>query len=170
MVAIEALWYISRTGQSYDFEDYRKSLGDNSPPLVVAAFRTREEAEAWLKNRRNAPYQGNVLVGGEYHYAMYDRERDRHYLAPIPVLEYYLEDMISDGLPAPVARFDTREEAESWLHSQPEPPRQVFITVAGEYFLAAYHYRVNIRALYPISRAAKAVQKDRAGEMDRPKE
>lgn len=65
--------------------------------------------------------------------------------------------MIRDGVPPPALTFNTQEEASRWLHSQPEPPQQVFIQIAGELHLAAYHYRVNLRAIYPLSRAAKDV-------------
>jgi hypothetical protein len=51
----------------------------------------------------------------------------------------------------------TQEEATEWLHSQPEPPRQVFIQIAGEAHLAVYHEKINLRAIYPLSRAAKDV-------------
>jgi hypothetical protein len=63
--------------------------------------------------------------------------------------------MTRGGLPAPVASFQTREEAEDWLALQPEPPRQVFIMIAGEYYLVVYHHRINLRAIYPVSLAAK---------------
>ena len=49
----------------------------------------------------------------------------------------------------------TREEAEAWLALQPEPPRQVFITIAGECHLVAYHHRILLRAIYPVSLARK---------------
>ncbi|KFE67267.1 hypothetical protein DB31_8620 [Hyalangium minutum] len=70
--------------------------------------------------------------------------------------------MIQDGIPAPVATFNTLEEANTWLQDQPEPPRQVFVSVAGEYYLAVYHYKVKLRALYPVSMAAKSAQGDEA--------
>jgi ABC-type nitrate/sulfonate/bicarbonate transport system substrate-binding protein len=60
-----------------------------------------------------------------------------------------------------VATFATLEEAKRWLNSQPEPPRQVFVTVAGEYYLAAYHYKINLRALYPIPMAAGTRQAEK---------
>ncbi len=161
---MDALGFISATGQTYDFADYRKSLDDKGPPLVVAAFKTRAEAEDWLKNHPNPPHHANVLIEGEYHHVVYSRKDNRRYLPPTPVIEFYLEDMIRGGLPAPAAAFSTRQEAEAWLDSQPEPPRQSFITIAGEYHLAVYHYKVDRRALYPISMAAKSEQKREQGD------
>ena len=164
MVAIDAFRFMAATGQDYDFEDYRKSLDANAPPLVIATFSTREEAEAWLQNHPNPPRSANVLAAGEYYRVVYSRKTNLRRLLSVPTLEYYLEEMTRDGLPGPVASFNTREEADVWLNTQPEPPRQVFITIAGEYFLAVYHYRVNLRALYPVSRAVKLEQKDNARE------
>jgi hypothetical protein len=159
LVAMDALRFISATGQSYDFADYRKSLDDKSPPLVVAAFKTRAEAEHWLRSHPSPPHHANVLIEGRYHHVVYSREDNRRYLPPTPIIEFYLEEMMGGGLPTPVASFNTRKEADAWLESQLEPPRQIFITIAGEYYLAVYHYKVDIRALYPISMAAKSEQK-----------
>lgn len=161
---MDALGFISATGQSHDFADYRKSLDDKAPPLVVAAFKTRAEADHWLMTHPNPPHHANVLIGGVYHHVIYSRTDNRRYLPPTPIIEFYLEEMISGGLPEPVASFGTRKEADAWLDSQPEPPRQNFITIAGEYYLAVYHYKVNIRALYPISMAAKSEQRREQGE------
>lgn len=161
MVAIDALRFIAASGQHGDFEDYRKSLDDNAPPLVIAAFSTRAEAESWLKEHPNPPLSAKVLVEGEYFWVISARDFPFRKLRPSPdTLGYYLEDMTSDGLPAPVATFATREEAEAWLHAQPEPPRQVFIQIGGEHYLVAYHHRIHLRALYPVSRAAKSVRPD----------
>jgi hypothetical protein len=162
--AIDALSFIYDTGQSYEFEDYRKELDADGPPLVMATFQTREEAKTWLANHPSPPDKAKVLVAGEYHSVIYSRERSIRGLPPTPLLEYYLGDMIEDGLPPPVATFQTHEEATTWLHSQPEPPRQVFIQIAGESYLAVYHYRVNQRALYPISLARHSATEEEAGD------
>jgi hypothetical protein len=163
-LAMDALRFISSTGQTYDFEDYRKSLEEDAPPLVIASFDNLAEAEAWLSHHPNPPHHGSVLIAGKYHLAMYSREKNRRYLPPEPILGFYLADMIRDGLPTVAASFSTLEEATSWLHAQNEPPRQVFVTIAGEYYLAAYHYRVKLRALYPISLAAKPEPQGPAGQ------
>lgn len=161
LVAMDALRFIATTGQSYDFEEYRKSLDARAPPLVIATFNTREEAEAWLKAHPSPPHHAYVLIAGAYHVVQYLPESNHRRLIAHPVLEFYLGDMIRDGLPAPVATFGTREEARRWVDSQPEPPRQVFILIAGEYYLVAYHHRVNLREIYPIAMAAKSEREDR---------
>jgi hypothetical protein len=158
MVAIDAIRFIAASGQHGDFEDYRKSLDDNAPPLVIAAFNTRAEAESWLKEHPKPPLSAKVLVEGEYFWVIASRKFPFRELRPSPdTLGYYLEDMTSDGVPAPVATFTTREEAEAWLHAQPKPPRQVFIEIGGEPYLVAYHHRIQLRVLYAVSRAAKPV-------------
>ncbi|WP_224372629.1 hypothetical protein, partial [Hyalangium versicolor] len=134
------------------------------PPLVIAAFNTREEADAWMRDHPDPPHHANILISGEYFLTAYAADANHRALLHDPVLEFYLRDMIHEGLPAPVAVFNTLEEANTWLKSQPEPPRQVFIMIAGEYYLAVYHYKIKLRALYPISKAAKSVQRDKAAD------
>jgi hypothetical protein len=152
--AMNALDFISRTGQSHDFEAYRESVLDDAPPLVIATFDTKERAEAWLKNHPNPPSDAKVLIDGEYHNVLCDDDLKSRHLVRGLTLEYYLREMIDSGLPPPVATFDTLEQARAWVDSQPEPPRQVVITIAGEPHLVAYHYKVGLRAIYPLSRAA----------------
>jgi hypothetical protein len=155
--ARDALSFIFDTGLTYDFDDYRASLDVNAPPPVIAAFGTREQADVWLTNHPHPPRHAKILIAGEYHYVAYSRERNHRAILASDTLEYYLAEMIRDGTPPPVLTFSTHEEASRWLHSQPEPPRQVFIQIAGELHLAAYHEKVGLRAIYPVSRAAKDV-------------
>lgn len=159
LVAIHALSFIMKTGRTRGLEEYLKDCAVKGPPLVIAAFNTREEAEGWMKNHPDPPHHANILIAGEYFLTAYAPDINLRAVVHDPVLEFYLEEMIHQGVPAPVAELSTLEEAIAWLHGQPEPLRQVFITVAGEYYLAVYHYKVNLRALYPISMAAKNVQR-----------
>ncbi|QSQ22212.1 head protein [Pyxidicoccus parkwayensis] len=152
--AMDALYFIMRTGQSHDFDAYRESVETDAPPLVVAAFDTKENAEAWLKKHPNPPSGARVLIAGEYYSVLCDDDLKRRHLVSGLTLEYYLREMLDDGLPPPVATFDTMEQARAWVDSQPEPPRLVVITIAGEPHLVAYHYKVGLRAIYPLSRAA----------------
>lgn len=154
-MAVDALRFIASTGQSYDFKDYRESLDAKAPPLVIASFNKREEAEGWLNEHPRPPDQAYVLVAGEYYIVMYFPERKHRSLIRHPALEYYLEELTREGLPAPVASFPTREEADGWLARQPVPPRQVFVTIAGEVHLVAYHHRIDLRTIYPVSLAVR---------------
>jgi hypothetical protein len=160
LVAIDAIDYLMKIGQAHGLEEYRKDCAVNGPPLVIAAFNTRGEAETWMKNHPAPPHHANILIAGKYFFTVYAPDINHRAILQNSTLEFYLEEMIHGGLPAPVATFTTYEEADVWLHSQPEPPRQVFVTIAGEYYLAVYHYKVNLRALYPISMAAKNVQRE----------
>jgi hypothetical protein len=159
-LALEALTFIFALGQTYGFEEYRQDRAANGPPVVLATFDTRKEAEAWMQNHPEPPHHANILIAGEYFLTAYAPDINHRAILHDPAFKYYLKEMIQDGLPAPVATFNALEEANTWLQSQPEPPRQVFVTVAGEYYLAVYHYMVKLRALYPISMAAKSVQRD----------
>ncbi|MFY2562623.1 head protein [Corallococcus terminator] len=153
--AMDVFEFIFETGQSGAVDDYRQSLEVRAPPLVSASFDTREEANAWLQ-AHPAPLNGaKVLVGDEYFNVVHFRDKDLRYLPPSPVLKFYLQRIEQEGLPPPVATFDTVEQARAWVDSQPEPPRQVLILIAGAPHLVAYHYRVNVRAIYPMSLAAK---------------
>jgi hypothetical protein len=165
--AIDALNFIYETGQTYDFKDYRERLNVEAPPLVIASFKTRAEADAWLNAHPNPPYHANILIGGNYHYVMYSREKnDRSIVSAKSTIPYYLGDMIRKGVPSPVASFNTHEDAEAWVHAQPEAPRQVFIQIAGETYLVAYHENINLRAIYPVS-IAKFANYGVSKELDR---
>ena len=155
-VIFDALLFIDSTGQTYAFEDYRKHLASDDPPRVVASFNTREEADAWLREHPDPPSSAYVLVADHYHHLVYIREKSHRRLFPHPVLEYYLGARMREGLPPPVASFATRQEAEAWLQSQPSPPRQAVLQIAGESHLAVHHPNINHRSIYPFSMAAHA--------------
>ncbi|HSP78360.1 MAG TPA: head protein [Myxococcaceae bacterium] len=153
-VAINAFLFISSTGQSYAFEDFLHYLESSEPPPVVAAFDTREEAESWLHEHSSPPDSALVLISDQYHLVVYNRETNLRRLIPhSAAIEYHLGYLKQGGLPPPVASFETRAEAEAWLESQPEPPRQAVIRIAGEDHLAVHHRSVNRRAIYPFSQA-----------------
>ena len=153
-VIFDALLFIDSSGQTYTFEDYRKHLASDDPPRVVASFTTREEADAWLREHPDPPSSAYVLVADHYHHLVYIREKSHRRIFPHPVLEYYLGARMREGLPPPVASFATRQEAETWLQSQPSPPTQAVLQIAGESHLAVYHSNINHRSIYPFSIAA----------------
>jgi hypothetical protein len=151
LAAAEALRFINATGQQYEFEDYREDLGTEGPRMVIAAFATREEAEAWLKNHPKPPHMAAVLIADEYHTVYYWRDRDLRRMPSTPGIEYHLEEMMQAGLPPAVASFDTREEARAWFYNLPERPSQVVIQLGGEPYLAAYHRNIDHLAFHPFS-------------------
>jgi hypothetical protein len=157
-VAINAMLFISSTGQRHAFADFLTYLGSNAPPPVVAAFKNREEADTWLNSQSEPPDSALVLIAGQYHTVVYNRERDLRRLIPLAIIEFHLGRLKREGLPSAVAAFKNREEAESWFARQAEPPEQSLVTIAGEDYLAVSHRNVNHRALYPFSMALDAAR------------
>ncbi|RKH45750.1 head protein [Corallococcus sicarius] len=153
--AIDALQFIYAMGQSQSFLEYRQSRADRGPPLVVAAFDTRAEADAWLMTQSPVPDRASVLIAGAYFTVMDLPELRQRRLVPSPVLQFYLDEM-REHAGAPVFRFSTHAEAEAWLQHEDEPPRQVVIQIGDKPYLAAYHHQVQVRTLYPLFEAGEA--------------
>ncbi|HEX8818914.1 MAG TPA: head protein [Archangium sp.] len=150
-VAINAILFITSTGQRYAFADFLQYLDSNAPPPVVAAFQTREEAETWLNSQPEPPDSTLVLIADQYHSVLYNRELNHRRLIPLPVIEYHLGRLKREGLPPAVASFKTCEEAEAWFMSQTEPPDQSVLTISGDSYLAVHHRNINHRVLHPFS-------------------
>ncbi|WNG20592.1 head protein [Cystobacter fuscus] len=155
LLASEALWFVWRNGQSYEFESYLKDVDANAPHRVIAAFNTRDEADAWLRTQSKPPDLALVLIADEYHVVLSSRDGTRCSLVPAPDLEYHLEEMMRDGLPPAGVTFNTREEADIWFNGQAEPPAQTVIQIGGEHYLAVYYRNINHRALFPFSRVER---------------
>jgi hypothetical protein len=151
LLAIDALWFVWRNGQSYEFESYRNDVESKAPPRVIASFKTRDEAEAWLSAQPEPPDLACVLIADEYYVVLSSRDRSRRSLVPDSGLEYHIEEMTKDGLPPAVAAFNTRDEANAWFNSQAEPPTQTIIQIGGEHYLAVFYRNINHRALFPFS-------------------
>jgi hypothetical protein len=164
-VAINAFLFISSTGQRYAFEDFLRYLDSNEPPPVVAAFDTREEAESWLQAHPSLPDSALVLIADQYHLVVYNRKTNLRRLVPHSAIEHHLGYLEQGGLPPPMASFESREEAETWLASQPEPPAQSVIRIADDDYLAVHHRNVNRRSLYPFSHAIE-VEEEQQEESD----
>ncbi|WNG44080.1 head protein [Archangium minus] len=164
-IAAAALMYISETGRIHSFEDYLQ-LGKQDPPYAVASFKTREEADVWLKKHPEPPHGAHVLIADEYHLVAHRRESDIRSLIKLPVIDYYLADLARSGTTTPVDSFSTREEADAWLQNQPEPPRNASVLVAGKYHVAIYHRLINHRALYPLPVTTQEPERN-AGTGDR---
>jgi hypothetical protein len=131
---------------------------------VVAAFKTREEANSWLADNPKPPAMAYVLISSEYHVVAYRRESDWRTFLPHPTLEFYLEEMTKDGLPPVVATFKTREDADAWFEGQSEPSAQTVIQIGGEHYLAVYYRNIKHRAIFPFSTAKRLEKKEESGE------
>ncbi|SEU22254.1 head protein [Stigmatella erecta] len=149
----DALLFIDSTGQLYVFEDYRKHLASNDLPLALASFDTLQAAEAWLRETPEPPSSASLLIGGQYHELVFIREQNHRRIFPHPVLEHVLNGLLRDGLPAPVASFATRQDAEAWFQRLPAPGNPFIIHIAGEPHLAVYQPRAQHRAIYPFPRS-----------------
>jgi hypothetical protein len=159
-VLFDALLFIDSSGQLYAFEDYRKHLASDDPPHVLAAFDTREEAEAWLQEQPEPPSSAYVLIGDQYHQLVYNRELNHRRIFSHPVLEYFLGAHLQAGLPPPIASFPTRQEAEAWFKNEAPQLKQAVILIAGEPHLAVHHPNVNRRSIYPFSMAIEVKEQE----------
>ncbi|MDY7230563.1 hypothetical protein [Hyalangium rubrum] len=91
-VAIDAILFITSTGQRYAFVDYLQQRESDAPPPLAASFDTREEAEAWLKNHPAPPDGTFVRIAGQYHHVLYSREMNLRRFIPSPAW-----DSMGDG-------------------------------------------------------------------------
>jgi hypothetical protein len=151
LLAIDALWFVWRNGQTYEFESYRKDVESEAPPRVIASFSTRDEAEVWVKARPQSPDLALVLIADEYHVVLSSRDEQRRALVPDMAMGYHIEEMTRNGLPPVVATFNTRDEADVWFRSQSEPPAQTVIQIGGERYLAVFFQNIQHRAIFPFS-------------------
>lgn len=164
--AADALAFIDASGQHEDLKDYLAFWRSNTLPPVIAVFKTREEADAWLEGQAVPPYMARVLIGDEYHAVLATRENRDLPFVPIPVVAEFIESHSRAGLPPVVAAFDTREQAEAWFAQVPQPPRHTFLTINGEHHVAAYWKNVSHRALYPFT-LVEELAKERQARMQR---
>lgn len=141
-VASAALMFISETGTVHSFEDYLQFRRD-APPLAVAAFKTREEADAWLRQHPEPPHGAFVLIADDYHIVMHVREMNHRQIFPHSILEGYLEQLQQEAPPTTMPSFETREGAEAWLKGKTEPLQRVFMMIAGRCQVALYHRNLN---------------------------
>jgi hypothetical protein len=149
--AADAIRFILSTGHEGDFEAYIRSLDASGPPLVIARFDTREEADQAMNTRVPPVRQAYVLIGDDYYSAMFVPSLGQTRLVFMPpTLEHYLQEMADKQLTPSGLSFATKAEAEAWMHQQPTPPQQVLVDVAGAPYLAAYHHRIDHRVLYPL--------------------
>lgn len=151
---LDALRFISSSGQHEAFSDFIEHVESHAPPFVVASFETQQGAEAWLKTHPSPPASADILIGGRYHDVVYERETDFRRLPWNRHLERYLAWLKRVEPPVATASFATREEAEAWLTGQPTPARRTWVMIAREFYLAAYHPNINHRALYPLAMAS----------------
>jgi hypothetical protein len=150
-IILDTLQFISSTDQHDALRNFIESVESNAPPYAVAAFDTREEAEAWLGSHPSPPHLANVLIANDYHTVIYDRATNLRRLPHGSTLNEYLADLKEMEHPVATASFATQEEADAWLRAQPTPARRAWVLIGGALYLAAYHPNIDHRALYPHS-------------------
>ena len=82
--AIDAMLFITSTGQRYAFADYLQQRASEAPPPVEASFPTREEADAWLNNHPAPPDGAHVRIAEQSHHVVYSRELNLRRFLPWP--------------------------------------------------------------------------------------
>jgi hypothetical protein len=157
----EAGFFIWRTGQLYRFEDYLAR---------PSADRAVDVRTSWCgENGEDASGAWQTLS------RIRDTLRSEEKKKLIQVARAQLEFIASTGQceefhdylktfyrnpPPVIARFDTRDEAESWLRNVPEPPSSAYILVGNEYLEVFYSRERGVRALrrdYALERFIEAV-------------
>jgi len=150
--ARDALFFISSTGQPYRFEDYRKQPQSNSssrapaPAGIEELVHRTEGVFAQLLNERQPEEERELTL------VIIDALRFIASTGQLADFESYLQELDAHEPPRVVASFDTREQAEHWLKSHPNPPHCADILIAGRYHTVAYDRATNGRYL-PSSRA-----------------
>jgi hypothetical protein len=152
-VILDTLLFIASTGQHGAFGEYLEHVEAGAPPYVIASFETKEEAEAWLRNHPSPPDSANVLIANQYHHVIYERDINIRRLLRGRDLEYYLAEFREKEPPVAAASFASLEEAEAWWRAQPTPARWAWVSIAGEFYVAADYPNIGHRALYPLSLA-----------------
>ena len=158
--AIAALQYVAASGQREGLEDYLSYWRHKTLPPIAAAFKTHEEAEAWLSTRRPPPYRAKVLIGGEIFMVLRSGATGGHRFAQRGEIADFLQEHSQGGPPPVEASFETREEAEAWFQSLPEPPRNTFIQIKGEYHVAACWKNLAHRAILSASPRRGSVEEE----------
>jgi hypothetical protein len=152
-VILDTLRFISSTSQEEAFRQYLENEEAHGPPHAVASFASLEEAKLWLDKHPYPPDAASVLVASRPYEVVYARTTDYRRLTPSRRLEHYLAELKTESPPVAIATFSTLEEAEAWLLSHPAPAPWAWVSVAGEFYLAAHYANLGHRALYPLSLA-----------------
>jgi len=163
---IHLINFIADTGQIDACEDYVNNRLDYAP-LAIAHFRTRDEAETWLKGPTEPPSPASILIGDVYYQTVYDREDNTRFMYRDYMIEPYIEGLVASGMPPTTPSFGTRAEAEAWLTDHPAAPF-AFVSIAGEHYLAVHHKRLKRHTLHHVATAlAEWEERKRAVEQEK---
>jgi hypothetical protein len=136
------------TGQVYVFEDYLAGLDPMRSSSVSIALNTRTDAmcQQGLALLLRTHDELTAPVQKQYILVLIDLLNFIAASSQHEAFENYLEDRHS--LPPPViAFFDTREEADAWLHNLPKPPSYGHVLIGDEYYGIWYSREDSVREL-----------------------
>jgi hypothetical protein len=154
LLLISLLNFIADTGQLDAVEDFFIHQLEYAP-VAIAHFTNHEEAEAWLRGTAALPSPAYILIGDEYHQFWYRREDNTRGMYRDYPIESELETLTARGIPPQAPSFATRADAEEWLMNHPANP-YAFVSIAGEYYFAVYHRRLQRHSLHHVASALKA--------------
>jgi hypothetical protein len=151
-LARDALLFVSATGQRYLFEDFRKGLPSRPSPQPLEVPPTRL---ANLRERLSGTVPLFLKLQDATHSAG-EKELIQiildtlHFISSTgqygPLCDF-IEHVESKAPPYVVASFDSREEAEAWLLSHPQPPDAADVLIANTYHDVVYDRETNLRRL-----------------------
>lgn len=144
----EYVFFVSRTGQEYRFEDYLKGLDPARTSPVSDALASRADPLSQQATSLLLRTLDGLTDLGEKQLIriLIDTMNFVASSGQGDEFEDYLKNYYSDAPPA-LLYFETRAEAESWLHSASEPPSWAQILIGDEYFEAWYDRDTNERRL-----------------------
>ncbi|WP_375772239.1 hypothetical protein NR798_15565 [Archangium gephyra] len=159
----EANFYIWRTGQVYRFEDYLgRAVGGGHAAEATSwsgeyseSLSKAREILSRIRDSQQSPSDRRLVQVAidELEFIRSTGQQDDFY--------DYLKTFY--GNPPPViARFDTLQEAETWLNNLAEPPSHAYVLVGDEYLELIYFRDRAVRAFareYTLERFIEAVTK-----------
>jgi hypothetical protein len=144
----EYVFFVSRTGQEYRFEDYLKGLDPARTSPVSAALASSADPMSQQATSLLLRTLGGLTDPGEKQLILILIDTMNFVASSGQGGEFedYLKSYYSDAPPA-LAYFETRAEAESWLLSASEPTSWAQILIGNAYFEAWYYRDTNERRL-----------------------
>jgi len=149
-LARDALDFISATGQKYDFEDFFKRPDSSRAPLQGGTAELKERMDRtrrFFEKVRDEPEFAEEVAQSQ---AILDTLRYIESTGRQDAFADYLEHVEANAPYFVVASFDTCEDAEAWLASNPHLPDPARVLVANEYHAVIYDREPNFRRLRRI--------------------
>jgi hypothetical protein len=147
-LARDALDFISATGQRYPFEDFFKRLdsrgGATPQGGPVELRKLMENTRCFFEQVRDEPEIPEEVAQSQ---AILDAIRYIDSTGQHEAFAAFREHVEADAPPFVVASFDTREEADAWLASHPNPPDPADGLIGNEFHDVVHDRATNMRRL-----------------------